>query len=48
MTTRTGCAVFGYFAELIARKEREPGDDLLSRLPTLRLASGLPGYGQKP
>ena len=33
-------ALFGYLWELLARKEREPGDDLLSRLITDHVATG--------
>ncbi|MED5814879.1 cytochrome P450 [Mycolicibacterium sp. 050232] len=33
-------AIFGYMFELVARKEREPGDDLLSRLITDYVATG--------
>ena len=33
-------AIFGYMAELVERKEREPGDDLISRLLTDYVAPG--------
>ena len=33
-------AIFGYVFELVARKEREPGDDLISRLITDYVATG--------
>jgi cytochrome P450 len=33
-------ALFGYMSELVERKEREPGDDLISRLITDHVASG--------
>jgi cytochrome P450 len=33
-------AVFGYMSELVERKEREPGDDLISRLLTDYVAPG--------
>lgn len=33
-------AVFGYLYELVARKEREPGDDLLSRIIQEHVATG--------
>ncbi len=33
-------ALFGYMFELVERKEREPGDDLLSRLITDHVATG--------
>jgi cytochrome P450 len=32
--------IFGYVYELVARKEREPGDDLISRLVTDHVATG--------
>ena len=32
--------LFGYMTELVARKEREPGDDLISRLVTDHVATG--------
>jgi cytochrome P450 len=32
--------IFGYVYELVARKEREPGDDLISRLVTNYVATG--------
>jgi cytochrome P450 len=32
--------IFGYVFELVARKEREPGDDLISRLITDHVAAG--------
>ncbi|MFE3825369.1 cytochrome P450 [Streptomyces sp. NPDC059092] len=33
-------AFFGYLLDLVERKEREPGDDLISRLITERMATG--------
>ncbi|MEU9273104.1 cytochrome P450 [Streptomyces sp. NPDC048251] len=33
-------ALYGYLMELVARKEREPGDDLISRLLSERVATG--------
>jgi cytochrome P450 len=33
-------AMFGYIQELVVRKEREPGDDLISRLATDYIATG--------
>jgi cytochrome P450 len=33
-------ALFGYIYELVGRKEREPGDDLISRLVTAYVATG--------
>jgi len=33
-------ALFNYMFELVARKEREPGDDLISRLITDHVATG--------
>ena len=33
-------AIFGYMSELVERKEREPGDDLISRLLTDYVATG--------
>ncbi|MFE3827522.1 cytochrome P450 [Streptomyces sp. NPDC059092] len=33
-------ALYGYLLELVARKEREPGDDLISRLITERVLTG--------
>ncbi|MEU6251611.1 cytochrome P450 [Streptomyces sp. NPDC047043] len=33
-------ALFGYLQELLAAKSREPGDDLMSKLATERVASG--------
>jgi cytochrome P450 len=33
-------ALFGYLLELVGRKEREPGDDLISRLLSERVATG--------
>ncbi|MFC9653535.1 hypothetical protein [Streptomyces sp. NPDC056937] len=33
-------ALYGYLLELVALKEREPGDDLISRLITERVATG--------
>lgn len=33
-------ALFGYMFDLVARKEREPGDDLMSRLITDHVATG--------
>ena len=33
-------ALFGYILELVARKQREPGDDLISRLVTDYVATG--------
>ncbi|MET9819090.1 cytochrome P450 [Streptomyces sp. NPDC006355] len=33
-------ALFGYLLELVRRKEREPGDDLISRLISERVATG--------
>lgn len=35
-----GAAMFGYLQELVARKERNPGDDLMSRLVTDYVATG--------
>ena len=35
-----GMALFEYMTDLVARKEREPGDDLLSRLITDYVATG--------
>lgn len=33
-------ALFGYLSELVARKEKQPGDDLISRLITAHVATG--------
>ncbi|MEW2402534.1 cytochrome P450 [Streptomyces sp. NPDC046862] len=38
--TAARSALFGYVLDLVARKEREPGDDLISRLLTDRVATG--------
>ncbi len=35
-----GVALFGYMTDLVARKEREPGDDLMSRLVTDYVLTG--------
>ena len=35
-----GAALFGYLAELVERKQRAPGDDLISRLLADRVATG--------
>lgn len=35
-----GIALFGYMSDLVARKEREPGDDLMSRLITDYVVTG--------
>jgi cytochrome P450 len=37
---RAGAAMFGYLLELVARKERDPADDLISRLVTDYVATG--------
>ncbi len=36
----SGAALFGYLTELLERKEREPGDDLMTRLLTDYVATG--------
>jgi cytochrome P450 len=36
----SGLAMFTYMTELVARKEREPGDDMMSRLVTDYVATG--------
>ncbi|MGW0573560.1 cytochrome P450 [Streptomyces tauricus] len=38
--TAASQALFGYLRELVARKEREPGDDLISRLLREHVATG--------
>jgi cytochrome P450 len=38
--SQAGAAMFGYLSELVARKERDPGDDLISRLVTEHVATG--------
>ncbi|MEQ0558294.1 cytochrome P450 [Amycolatopsis sp. NEAU-NG30] len=38
--TAASASLFGFLMELVARKEREPGDDLLSRLYAERVVTG--------